>query len=285
MLKLEVLEALVAARDGEEDLVNALAKLSLPDTDAMEWRTKAAVMNTPEPTTNMDKALKVLAEGTLSTNSEKQIKGDILDQNSKEYLSKKEDDKSQLTTQQKDDISQQRSDNYFSHKVQVLDTVKRKDRFVPQSSLHSSDLVKVRLGLAGHELQTCSGGGSGSERRSPVVKTEAIPLPKYFNSTAKQLSLQESLEIQREQAVKLREVTIRHAATRLAASSSENKHKASESLGGASVQAIVDTRWRDTTDKGDPDTSEDEDGGEGRAWEEEKEAIKDLGLDSDDDEA
>ena len=41
----------MAEREGCDDLVNALAKLSLPDTDAMEWRTKAAVMNTPQPTT------------------------------------------------------------------------------------------------------------------------------------------------------------------------------------------------------------------------------------------
>jgi len=281
----------VAEREGCDDLVNALAKLSLPDTDAMEWRTKAAVMNTPQPTTNMDKALKVLAEGTLSTNSENQIKDDLQDNTSKEYLSKNSDNTSQLTTEQKDDLYKQCSDNYFNHKIQVLDTVKSKVRFVPTDSLHSSDLDKVKQGLPGPRTSPVP---IGSRRRTLVTKTEAIPLPKYLNSTAKQLSIQESLEIQREQAAKLREVTLRHAAARLAASSSDaaariaassKPNKSSESLGGASVKHIVDTRWRDTTEKGEPDTSEDEDGGEGREWEQEKEAMANLALDSDDDEA
>ena len=39
-LKHEVLAGLVAEREKEEDLVSALAKLHLPDTEAMEWNNK-----------------------------------------------------------------------------------------------------------------------------------------------------------------------------------------------------------------------------------------------------
>ena len=138
----------------------------------------------------MDKALKVLAEGTLSTNSVNQIKDDLQDNTSKEYLSKNGDNTSHLTTEQKDDLYKQCSDNYFNHKIQVLDTVKSKVRFVPTDSLHSSDLDKVKQGLPGPRTSPVP---VGSRRRTPVTKTEAIPLPKYLNSTAKQLSIQVNL--------------------------------------------------------------------------------------------
>ena len=39
-LKLEVMKTLVSEKEGEDTLVSALARLHLPDTDAMEWKNK-----------------------------------------------------------------------------------------------------------------------------------------------------------------------------------------------------------------------------------------------------
>jgi len=250
--KQEILESIIESREGEKDLARALANLHLPDTDAMEWKTKAAVMKPTETTMDMDKTLKVLAEGALPSKE--------LDE---------------------DDINPTSSHPYFTHKVQVLDTVQRKDRFVPVAALHSSDLVAAKKAFPEPKSKALS-----DNKRTPAVKTEAIPLPKYTSAATKQLSLEESLEIQRQQAEKLREITVRQAAARLAASSSKPRITLNSESAVAeppSVQHIVDTRWRDTTEKGEGDSDDELDGGEGREREEERNLAAQL-LDSDDDE-
>ena len=68
----------------------------------------------------MDKTLQVLAEGSLPSASD----------------SIKEDDLTPTSTHP-----------YLAHKVQVLDTVQRKDRFVPVASLHRTDLNTVKSAL------------------------------------------------------------------------------------------------------------------------------------------
>eukprot|EP00088_Acartia_fossae_P012097 TRINITY_DN16208_c0_g1_i2.p1 TRINITY_DN16208_c0_g1~~TRINITY_DN16208_c0_g1_i2.p1 ORF type:complete len:371 (+),score=114.93 TRINITY_DN16208_c0_g1_i2:40-1152(+) len=261
--KLAILKSLVEERERGNELAEAMAALHLPDTDAMEWNTKSAAMKAPDALTVMDQTLKVLAEGSLpSTNPTDSD-----------------------NTTPADDLNDQHQ-HYLTHKVGVLDTVAKEDRFVPVASLHNTDLQKVKPDLPVPNLPSSSHQSTCS-RNNAKVKTEAIPLPKYSNATTRQLSLQESLRIQREQAEKLREATVRQAAARLAAKSSAKpaqiKSEGGDKTTRTTVETIVDTRWRDTTFKEDDETEEglDEGRGEDEALRATAEAA--LNLDSDDD--
>jgi len=272
--KLDIIKELVKEKESADDLVLALAALKLPgdcaplpDINAMEWKTKSTVMKADQPLTEGEKSLKVLSEGTIpsSEQDEEQFDQDL--------------------------------DNpqYLSHKVQVLDTVASKDRFVPANYLQNFTIDQLdadaKSALPGN--QNAIVGKSDLSRKKCVVKTDPIPLPKYSNSASKQLTLKESLTIQQQQAEKLREATLRQAAARLAAKSqnkstgsTNNSAVALTSTDKVTISALVDTRWRDTT-------TQDSDDSENEATEEHheiaaaqklvKDAAKPTQLDSDDD--
>jgi len=266
--KLDIINQLVKEKESTDDLVLALAALKLPgdsaplpDINAMEWKTKSTVMKADQPLTEGEKSLKVLSEGTIpDSEQEEQFDEDL------------------------------HSTHYLSHKVQVLDTVSSKDRFVPANYLQNSTIDQLNTD-AKNALPGQQGAAVAKRdltRKKCVVKTDAIPLPKYSNTASKQLTLQESLSIQQEQAEKLREATLRQTAARLAAKSEINSNFSipSASKEKVTINSVVDTRWRDTTNQ-DSDDSENEATEEfheiAAADKLIKDAAKTYDLDSDDD--
>jgi len=185
-LKLEVMKTLVSEKEGEDTLVSALARLHLPDTDAMEWKNK---QHTHKYNEEEDPSLRVLAEGAVPGLAEGGVS-----RLAEGAVPRRSDQTSGI--------------EYISRKVDVLDEFHTDQRFAP---FCSTQFMKTQRSIPPPPTSDRL-----FEKRSPSVKTPSIPLPDTYHCTTKQLSIKESIVTQRIQNSKIREASLRQAAARLA---------------------------------------------------------------------
>jgi len=235
--KVSWLQALLEERRGETALTTAMAGLRLPDTEAMEWGRGGGRIG-PSDEQESDAALRLLAEKEVGSAPDK------------------------------DEV-----DLHGARRVSYLDHFKPEHHFAPFTTAKMAengdimDKYPVPSSFAAHKRAV---------RPKPEHQTPSIPLPTHYTCQTKSLTLQESLVIQQEGADRLREATVRQAASRLAAHHAHEKaafqaHKTAAAeaeepaLTTADAAKIVDTRWRDTQLDSDDDEAvevHDDSGGE-----------------------
>jgi len=199
----------IGAKEREDDLTEKMAGLGigkLIDTDAMEWVKRgedaADLDSDDDPDPEDDKLpsnpFKVLASRELPYRQTKT--------------------KQQVQENESEDLEHSFVD-YTIGKTAKADEIEQPSRFMPfESASQSCDKNSPSL----EDTVKRDNLGEKPSKRAPALnpsrRTDPIPLPpKPYNCKTKLLPLKESLELQKQQAEKLKEVQLKHAAERLAA--------------------------------------------------------------------
>jgi len=177
------------------------------DTEKMEWKGRLLDSDDDsdaEADGPVKDPLALLAQGVVPTRSAKakEIKSENPSCNEIELFAQKE--------------------------VEMFDKVDSKKAFVPFQSTNSS-IKDEQLRSQLHDLRPRSEPGLA---RSPAHRTPSIPLPPVYDCQTKKLTLAESLKLQQEQEIKLREIQLRHAASKLMANKDLTVTEESETRSG-----------------------------------------------------
>eukprot|EP00092_Neocalanus_flemingeri_P008839 GFUD01009513.1.p1 GENE.GFUD01009513.1~~GFUD01009513.1.p1 ORF type:complete len:340 (+),score=133.14 GFUD01009513.1:50-1069(+) len=163
------------------------------NTDAMEWKNRLLDSDDdsdPEADGPLKNPLEVLAQGVVPAKSSK---------------GKLEEEESQ----------NEERELYARKDTEKVDNTHTKDKFAPFSSARTTCLdgdLRSQLGEGATKAKP-----SGS-RTSPHPHTPSIPLPPVYNCQTRQLTLAESLTLQQNQDRRLRDMQLKHASEKLAAS-------------------------------------------------------------------
>jgi len=213
---------LIQERERQDDLTEKMAGLGigkLIDTDAMEWvnRGEDAVHldSDDDPDPEEDKLpsnpFKVLASRELP------------------YRQTKKPQREESQETGSIDLEASSVDPHVVAKTAKVDDIQPTSRFMPFASTASASPRWLSSSSQPCDKNSPSEDhvnkdnlGEKPHKRAPTLnpshKTHPIPLPpKPYNCKTVLLPLMESLELQRHQAVKLKEVQMKHAAERLAA--------------------------------------------------------------------
>jgi len=228
--KREVIVNLLKEKERLEGLESQMKMMKI-DTEKMEWKGRLLDSDDDsdvEAEGPVKDPLALLAQGVVPAKSSKakEIQSENPSVNEIELFAQKE--------------------------VEMFDKVDSKKTFVPFQSTNSS-IKDEQLKLQLHDLRPRSEPGKA---KSPAHRTPSIPLPPVYDCQTKKLSLAESLRLQQEQDVKLREVQLKHAASKLMASKGLTVAGESEVRSGLQFE-----EYRDNEE--DDEQEEDDDEGHG----------------------
>jgi len=187
------------------------------NTEAMEWKNTLLDSDDdsdPETDRPVKDPLALLAQGVVPAKSSK---------------GKQEDE----------ETHNEELELFARRETEKVDGTHTKDSFVPFRSTRTTclnvDLIS-QLGAGGTKEK------SSSPRSSPHPKTPSIPLPPVYSCQTKQLSLADSLKLQQDQDRRLRDMQLRHAAEKLAASKGAVILGLKEIVGKGQFEEYRDTR-------------------------------------------
>jgi len=185
----DLIQVLLKEKAMVKDLEEDMNKLKIY-TEAMEWKNTLLDSDDdsdPEVDVPVKNPLTVLAQGVIPAKSKRgKIEADFTHKYELEEFAKKEAEK--------------------------VDNTQQKETFVPYRSARSTcvdECLKQKLTPGGVKST------QSSTRHLNHPKTPSIPLPPVYMCQSKQLSLADSLKLQQEQDVKLREMQMKHAAEKL----------------------------------------------------------------------
>ena len=183
---------LLKSKEKIDTLEKEMVKMKI-NTEAMEWKNTLLDSDDdsdPEVDGVQKNPLSVLVQGVVPPKSSKGKPVEKMNNSDLELFAIREADK--------------------------VDKTNSKQNFVPYQSVKNCGLsveVKSKLSTINSTYPA-----SNSNNRLPSQRTPSIPLPPIYSCTTKQLSLAESLKLQQDQDKKLKDIQIKHAAERLAAS-------------------------------------------------------------------